>query len=1019
MRHPHKRPSCIVSASSELPMSKKTVTFGVNESLSAEPSSYMKRGLNPEPQISKPAKRKQTLLALISELSALRDEQEIEEEVKDSAPIPADDTQDDNTREGVALFRAFDQQAQNLDRQLQRLPSAVRRLACSVGLANATDHLRGALIQIEFLFRKNAADLFTEIRRGDAETLRTSISSPYKPLGQGQAVQTKWAPQRQGTRERDRIHTRMRPQVKLMSNPEAFPDEMYKLARQIRVFLDRLSDIPGYTDEVVNAPFSSFASDLEYRASCLAELKGQLKTVAVQRYINDLSADVGAHMEDMRDALSVFIDDGVPTIRHTQNHTANGLQYLSTVATFFSGVTATTLQYRLFPSFVVTFSDAHLSTIRSINQTGSLLEDLVNTLWIISLILSVASAVNSQLAYYWHTAMYRSPRQYVPWWVAIWMKRSPLFFLVGSVIAFWIGLCLFTYSSRQSRVVSALVTVFISITASSLVFVGLWFLSERWTFSRTQGQLWLFDILKDTQDRMNKVLGITWVIEHWPKDTWLHWPKDTWFCLSRWIRSQTQHIKLPLVDFCATCICRARQYDDEEREYKSDPVPGEYILPNQRPKSQRLKNLVERIIAMNRSASGKYAASARARTQSALYGPRRSSTDDYAATAFARLQNLKPGLANLQITQRLDQHMMLVKHMQFSPNGDFLATCSWDRTAVIWNITGNTVELGQTLYHSLSTGGFVNQVAWSPDGQHLLTRTQKGIKLWDPYTGFVYWTINRERSIQSAAWMPSGNGFLSVECVLQDGTDNVLATNLVRLASDGEEITIHKLDRIQIWDTAIMAGEVRILAVGTLLKTTDHLQPTKSRAEKRLLEHGEPHVPLLQEVRNITLSTQTGNTAYALVSSENKSPPQLWRIDMKTDERAARVIPVQPYLTKTPVDFAGQSYFGGPNDTFVCCSSKNGEIFIWDRESATLLHTLHPGDNEAVKNFGCNYKEAPDFMLVSGDLDGTLRIWSSGAASPVVSPNQQMTPFHKSQSSESPAALPRREASLEIVTESR
>lgn len=45
----------------------------------------------------------------------------------------------------------------------------------------------------------------------------------------------------------------------------------------------------------------------------------------------------------------------------------------------------------------------------------------------------------------------------------------------------------------------------------------------------------------------------------------------------------------------------------------------------------------------------------------------------------------------------------------------------------------------------------------------------------------------------------------------------------------------HKLDRIQIWDTAIMADETRILAVGTLLMSMDQLQPTKSRAEKRLL----------------------------------------------------------------------------------------------------------------------------------------------------------------------------------------
>jgi hypothetical protein len=45
----------------------------------------------------------------------------------------------------------------------------------------------------------------------------------------------------------------------------------------------------------------------------------------------------------------------------------------------------------------------------------------------------------------------------------------------------------------------------------------------------------------------------------------------------------------------------------------------------------------------------------------------------------------------------------------------------------------------------------------------------------------------------------------------------------------------HTLPRIQIWDTVIMADEVRVVAVGDLLKSVDNLQPTKSRAEKRLL----------------------------------------------------------------------------------------------------------------------------------------------------------------------------------------
>lgn len=43
----------------------------------------------------------------------------------------------------------------------------------------------------------------------------------------------------------------------------------------------------------------------------------------------------------------------------------------------------------------------------------------------------------------------RSPGHRVPWWVLIWIKRSPLVFLVMSVACFSSGLMLFTYSSHQ------------------------------------------------------------------------------------------------------------------------------------------------------------------------------------------------------------------------------------------------------------------------------------------------------------------------------------------------------------------------------------------------------------------------------------------------------------------------------------------------------------------------------------------------------------------------------------------
>jgi hypothetical protein len=48
----------------------------------------------------------------------------------------------------------------------------------------------------------------------------------------------------------------------------------------------------------------------------------------------------------------------------------------------------------------------------------------------------------------------RSPGHRVPWWVLIWIKRSPLVFLVLSVACFSVGLVLFAYSSKQAGISS-------------------------------------------------------------------------------------------------------------------------------------------------------------------------------------------------------------------------------------------------------------------------------------------------------------------------------------------------------------------------------------------------------------------------------------------------------------------------------------------------------------------------------------------------------------------------------------
>ena len=77
---------------------------------------------------------------------------------------------------------------------------------------------------------------------------------------------------------------------------------------------------------------------------------------------------------------------GVKTIRGAQKHSAANLINLSTVATLFSGVTATMIQF-------------------SYMSTGNVEANAVNGFWFTSLVFSISAAVNSLLGLSWMQAV--------------------------------------------------------------------------------------------------------------------------------------------------------------------------------------------------------------------------------------------------------------------------------------------------------------------------------------------------------------------------------------------------------------------------------------------------------------------------------------------------------------------------------------------------------------------------------------------------------------------------------------
>ncbi|KAG6888957.1 hypothetical protein C0992_006950 [Termitomyces sp. T32_za158] len=233
--------------------------------------------------------------------------------------------------------------------QLRNFAHAARQLGSSVAILSSAFDLRERLAQVLFLYHENAADLFN---RKIAHITKETPSERPRFGGKDQ-------------RRRRRVTTANltgKHVVPLTVNEnlslEDLPTQLKLLAKAIRTFSECLNEFPEFTDEAVNASMSEFEGDLE--SVCVLPIFNRPHNLTTR--------------------------EGVPTIRFAQKHGATNLLNLSTVATFFSAVTATTMQF-------------------SFNLSRNNVSDAVNCFWFASLVFSIAAAVNSLLGLTWKQAM--------------------------------------------------------------------------------------------------------------------------------------------------------------------------------------------------------------------------------------------------------------------------------------------------------------------------------------------------------------------------------------------------------------------------------------------------------------------------------------------------------------------------------------------------------------------------------------------------------------------------------------
>lgn len=324
--------------------------------------------------------------------------------------------------------------------------------------------------------------------------------------------------------------------------------------------------------------------------------------------------------------------------------------------------------------------------------------------------------------------------------------------------------------------------------------------------------------------------------------------------------------------------------------------------------------------------------------------------------------------------QGITAHTDEVWVVQFSSDGEWMATASKDGRVLLWQVDPVADHHVQLQSIVLRDSAPVTIVAFSPDSKWLLVSSSDG-RLQAFRVGNVRQSVDiRQRgseTISAAAWLPDSRRVL----ITAGGRElQLIDVEEPGAVADRWELGQHTYDAVVSRDgsTCVMVGQDRRLR---FLRLSDR---------REVFRGPEPAAVtcLSMSPDGRFLATNLANGVVHLWPLGDLAAPDtaLGEPQRQDPMDGIPASPLQEYRAGegSPGRFVIRSTFGGANAAFIASGSETGKVHIWHRESGRLLTSLK-GHAGTVNSVAWNPRN--QYLMASASDDHTVRIWQARAAS--------------------------------------